>query len=210
MAADCIRRRDTIAGVSELRDDRQRARVAGVLLAAGGSSRMGTPKQLLNFEGQSLVRRAARALLASMCDKALAVIGANAEAVRAELADLSIQCVIAENWAQGMSHSIRCGIQAVAPDFDAALITLADQPDITPDHLDALISAYRTGRALAVATTYADTRGVPALFGSALFPKLTALVGDRGARDLLRDGADVDAVQFEPAARDIDRGADLP
>jgi molybdenum cofactor cytidylyltransferase len=188
--------------------------VAAVLLAAGGSTRMGEPKQLIRLEGRSLVRRASEVALQSRCDALFVVAGAQSDAIRSELSDLRAAVVIAENWHEGLSRSIRRGVDAVSrsanPTFDALLLLLADQPKITSAHLDALIDGYPTNEAAMVATQYADTLGVPAVFGRRHFTALRALEGDRGGKTLLLANPATGRVPFEPAAVDIDTRGDLP
>src|SRR5438093_994070 len=142
-------------------------RVAAVVLAAGGSSRMGSPKQLLGWNGESLVRRAAKMAIASRCMAVFVVVGAYAEAVAREIEDLPVTRVENPRWLDGMGSSIRVGVEAVAaahPPFDAVLITLADQPAVTSALLDRLISAGEKAPAGLVACEYAGTIGAPALF----------------------------------------------
>jgi molybdenum cofactor cytidylyltransferase len=189
-------------------------RVAAVLLAAGGSERMGEPKQLIELEGRSLVRRASEVALRSRCEALFVVTGAYGDAIGSELAGLGAVVVVAQQWRRGLSHSIRCGIDAVNrspyPAFDAALLLLADQFEITPAHLDALLDVFPTNEASMVATQYAGTIGVPAVFGRRHFAALEALEGDRGAKMLLLAEPSVGCVPFAKAAFDIDTPDDLP
>jgi len=188
--------------------------VAAVLLAAGGSTRMGEPKQLIRLGGRSLVRRASEVALRSRCEALFVVAGAESGVIRSELGDLRATVVIARNWHEGLSRSIRCGVDAVSrsadPSFDALLLLLADQPEVTCAHLNALLDAYRTNEAAMVATQYAGTLGVPAVFGRRHFTALGALPGDRGAKTLLFADPATGRVPFEPAALDIDTRGDLP
>lgn len=182
-----------------------------MLLAAGGSRRMGVPKQLAPIGGQSLVRGAAETALASRCAALFAVIGAHAEAVGAELSGLDARLVRARDWQSGLGASIRTGVTALAakPGFDAVIVLLADQPRITGAHLDRLIDAFEHGAEL-VATAYAGTLGVPALFARHHFGALRELSGDRGAQAWLEAHAEqVECVRFEDAAFDVDTPADL-
>jgi|SRR5262245_55970121 len=122
-------------------------RVAAVVLAAGGSTRMGSPKQLLLLDGESLVRRAAKTALASRCSAVFVVVGAHAAAVARELDGLALTVVENLHWRDAMGSSLSIGIKAIAaaqPNFAAALITLADQPGVTPELLDRLVAAGET------------------------------------------------------------------
>lgn len=189
-------------------------RIAALLLAAGGSARMGQPKQLLRFEGESLVRRAARAALASRCDRLFVTVGAAASPVREELAGLDLEIVEASDWRSGMSASIRAGIEAIGASmhgpFDAALVLLADQPRVATSHIDRIASGFtKLGRS-AVVSRYAGTIGVPALFASEHYQALRQLAGDRGAKALLQD-LDRQALQIPlpEAGYDVDSIGDL-
>ena len=169
---------------------------------------MGSPKQLLRLDGESLVRRAATTALASRCTRVLVVIGANAEAVAREIEDLAVERVENAHWAQGISSSIRAGVETAAaaqPVADAVLITLADQPNVTSALLDRLIAAGVTAPAGLVACEYAGTLGAPALFDRRHFDALRELSGDRGGKALLAAHAEaVVRIPFAAAAIDLD------
>ncbi|WP_052343808.1 nucleotidyltransferase family protein [Kallotenue papyrolyticum] len=158
--------------------------IVGVLLAAGHSTRMGQPKQLLPWHGVPLVRHMAHVALATQLRELVVVTGAAAEQVRAALADLPVQVVHNPDFDQGQSTSLRAGIQALPPGVDAAMVLLVDQPLLQPATIDALITAWRPPWQI-VAPRYAGQRGHPVLFARALFEHLCAIQGDRGARNLL-------------------------
>lgn len=176
-----------------------------ILLAAGGSSRMGTPKQLLRFGGVSLVRRAAETALGTECDPVVVVVGAEAEQVRRELSGLDVWIVENANWQEGMGSSIRVGIAALAQsEVEAALITLCDQPLISSADLSKLVSVSRAHGGTIVAP-YDEESGAPALFPRQWFPLLQQLRGDQGPRHLLMSNASlVRWVSLDAAAVDID------
>lgn len=181
-----------------------------LLLAAGGSRRLGQPKQLLALDGETLVHRAARLALATSPADAVMVLGAHAAAITAAVADLPIRGVASAHWTQGMGASLADGLAALSTDCDAALVLLCDQPDLEPGHLQQLVTAARAAPGRAVASAYAGVLGVPALLPRAWFAALAELKADRGARDLLRDrAAEVIAIAAPALARDIDRPADL-
>jgi molybdenum cofactor cytidylyltransferase len=186
--------------------------VAAVVLAAGGSARMGSPKQLLRLGDETLVRRAVRTALASRCARIFVVVGAEADAVSRDVQGLPIETVVNASWADGMASSIRAGVEAVAlaePRLDAVLLMLVDQPAITVDILDRIIVAAADGAEL-VACEYAGTMGAPALYTRRYFDALCRLRGDRGGKALLEAHRDsVARVPFEPAAVDIDTPADF-
>ncbi|MHA7633642.1 nucleotidyltransferase family protein [Corallococcus sp. M7] len=182
--------------------------VAIVLLAAGGSSRLGQPKQLLHHEGMSLVRRAAERALAASPVVAV-VLGARRDDVAAELDGLSVRCVDNPDWALGQGSSLHAGLRALPPDVDGALLMLCDQLRVDAAHLRSLIATFERTRAPIVASAYAGTRGVPALFSRALFPELEALPPTGGARGLIaRDPSRVVEVPLPGGEEDVDTAED--
>lgn len=187
-------------------------KVAAVILAAGSSSRMGRPKQLLRIGGVSFVRRTAETALASQCNRVFVVVGAQNDAVIEELDGLNVQIVTNPLWHTGMGSSIRSGMQALKADrhtYDAALFLLIDQPAVTTALLNTIIGAFKEGANL-VASAYAHSVGVPALFAAAYFEALGNLPVNRGAKMLLkRHSTDVTRIPFPEGAFDIDTQADL-
>ncbi len=188
-------------------------RFGAVVLAAGASTRMGAPKQLLELDGRPLVVRAAEAALASPAWPVVVVLGAHAESIRPALARLPV--LIADNpaWAEGMAASIRAGIATLrqfSRGLDAAVIALCDQPAFSAATIATLVAAQRaTGRSI-VAARYGGRHGAPALFLREHFPALGALTGEEGARALLNDGpARVAAVDLPELALDLDTPADV-
>ncbi len=188
-------------------------RFGAVILAAGASTRMGAPKQLLELDGRPLVVRAAEAALASPAWPVVVVLGAHAESIRPALARLPV--LIADNpaWAEGMAASIRAGIATLrqfSRGLDAAVIALCDQPAFSAATIATLVAAQRaTGRSI-VAARYGGRHGAPALFLREHFPALGALTGEEGARALLNDDpARVAAVDLPELALDLDTPADV-
>jgi molybdenum cofactor cytidylyltransferase len=174
---------------------------------------MGTPKQLLEFDGQPLLVRAVEAALASSAWPVVVVLGAHAEKIRPVLAQLPV--LVTENaaWAEGMAASIRAGIttiQQFSRGLDGAVIALCDQPGFSADVVAQLAAAQRaTGRSM-VAARYAGRLGAPALFLREHFAALAALTGEAGARDLLHDAPDrVATVDLPALALDLDTPADV-
>jgi CTP:molybdopterin cytidylyltransferase MocA len=153
--------------------------IAGVILAAGASTRMGAPKQLLALGGEPLVRAIAREALASRCTRVAVVLGAHADAIAPALDGLAVTIVRNEQWQEGMASSVRCAA-AWAGEADALLLMVCDQPRLTAAHLDALIAAGPFA-----ASAYAGTLGVPALLPRRMYGALLRSEGDRGARGLL-------------------------
>lgn len=166
--------------------------VGAVILAAGSSSRMGSPKQTLQFKGNSLLRRAALAALGATCSPVVVVIGANADLCRRELDGLDVSEAFNPNWETGMASSIRAGIEGLVsmePDVAAAVVLLCDQPHVTSEVVSSLISTHHATGKSVVASAYGGGFGVPALFSKLLFPELTALEGLSGAKEIIKKHA---------------------
>ena len=186
-------------------------RIAAVVLAAGGSSRFGTPKQLLTHHGENLVRRAAREAIHAGLNPVIVVLGAYARSIEPFLAGLEpVSVAVNEKWESGQASSIRIGLERAASlRCDAAAVILADQPLIESSSLTELIVKFREGHRL-VASRYSGILGAPALFGSEYFAQLNALSGDFGAGTWLRRNADeVTAVDMPEASVDIDTPHDM-
>jgi CTP:molybdopterin cytidylyltransferase MocA len=186
-------------------------RVGAVVLAAGGSTRLGRPKQLVTLHGEALVRRAARAALEAGAAPVVVVVGAGAAEVRAALAGLpDVDVVENADWADGMASSLAAGLRVLEhAGVAGALLTLADQPRVQARDLSALLAAFAAGAGVAAAE-YAGTVGAPAVVGRARFAELLALRGDRGAGGWLRGlGSAVTRVPVPGAAFDVDTPEDV-
>ena len=177
-----------------------------ILLAAGGSTRLGSPKQLLIYQGRTLLRHAAETALATGCRPVVAVLGAGAERLRAELAGLDVRLVDNPGWTRGMGTSVRLGMAALDADTTGVLLMLCDQPLVTAENLSTLVTAFRQNpETKIVAAAYHDTVGVPVLFSRAYFDELHALPDDAGAKPILqRHRGAVFPVPLPEAAVDID------
>ncbi len=179
--------------------------ISAVVLAAGLASRMGRPKQLLRLGGETLVRRAVATALAAPVDEVVVVIGSAADQVQAELRTLPVRLVLNPRYAEGMATSLRAGVQALAPDSEAVVILLADQPLLRPEVVAALVERYRADRPPLVVPTYAGQRGNPVLFARALYPELLEAQGDAGARAIVaRHLHEAAVVSFEDARLQTD------
>jgi CTP:molybdopterin cytidylyltransferase MocA len=159
--------------------------VAGLLLAAGAGTRLGRPKALVELDGELLVERGVRLLVAGGCDPVVVVLGAEADRVlsQAELSDV----VVAPDWETGMGASLRAGLAALEDRaVDACVVALADQPRIGAQAVARLLSAHHAGAVAAVAT-YGGAPRNPVLLGRSTWPSVAAAsVGDTGARPWLR------------------------
>lgn len=187
-----------------------RPRVSALLLAAGRSARMrGRDKLMEPVEGRPLIRRAAEALLASRVAEVVVALAPADAARRAALDGLAVRIAPNPLAAEGMASSIRAALAAAAPEADAALVALADMPEVGPGHVDALVAAYdpEAGRDIVRAATAEGRPGHPVLFGRRFFEALSRLEGDEGARAVLSEHADRVALVRTPgggAAVDLD------
>lgn len=194
-----------------MRDGDRERQIGLLLLAAGGSRRLGEPKQLLVYEGETLLRRAARTALASLCHPVVVVLGAHAERMQAEVKDMPLETVVNETWPNGMASSIRAGMEYLTTHHDtcAVVVMLCDQPLVDAEVINKLVAAYRTTNAPRIAAKYNGTHGVPALFDQQLYPALLALTGSQGAKNIiLAHFAHSTEVPVPQAAFDIDTLAD--
>jgi CTP:molybdopterin cytidylyltransferase MocA len=188
--------------------------VAAIILAAGPSSRLGRPKQLVGFGGESLLERALRLAKEAQASPVLVVLGANFAPICASIPFDRAIPVFNEKWQQGMSTSIHAGLSEAdvrAPESSGALVMPCDQPRLSSEHLRALLQAFAAqAKATIIASAYAGIHGIPAVFPRSVFPKLHALHGDKGARALLaKPPCSLIALPFEGGEVDIDLPSDL-
>lgn len=158
--------------------------IAGLLLAAGRSSRFGADKLCAKLDGKAVIRWSAASLLAAV-DVVYVVIAPGADAPAQALSRLDVRFVINLAHAEGMASSIRAGVDALPADVEAVVVALADQPRASPDVTRALVERFRVGDTDAVVPFYEDGRGHPVLFTSVCFDALRNLSGDVGARSVL-------------------------
>jgi molybdenum cofactor cytidylyltransferase len=190
------------------------AGIGAVILAAGGSTRMGVPKQLLQFGGETMLRRAASVALKAGCRPVVVVVtGANATPSRKALRGLDVREAENRQWESGISSSVRVGIEAVVTansQTAAVVLMLCDQPFVTQEIIARLVTAHlETGRSI-VASRYGGSYGVPALFAKAHFAELTTLKGDAGAKRVIQKHLPkVHLVPFPEGEIDIDTPDDL-
>ncbi|HLH73021.1 MAG TPA: nucleotidyltransferase family protein [Chloroflexota bacterium] len=162
-----------------------KSRVGGILLAAGTSSRLGQPKQLLDFHGKPLVRQVAEQALKSRLGRLHVVVGYHADEVRTALSGLAIEIVDNHSYQSGQSTSLRTGLLSIPRDLKAAMILLTDQPFVDSHLIDQLIGLYEESGALIVAPQYKGRRGNPVIFDQKLHSEILTVVGDTGARDVI-------------------------
>jgi molybdenum cofactor cytidylyltransferase len=182
--------------------------VAGVLLAAGSSTRMGRNKLLFDLDGESLVHRTARRAAVAGLDPIIVVLGHEADRLTRELADLAPPCRIVVNpdYADGVNTSLKTGIAAVPASVDAAVVILADMPLVTSGMIATLVAQYRNGEAPLVISDYDGVNAPPMLYARALFAELQVVSGEGCGREVVRRHRAEAAVAHWPAAAltDID------
>jgi molybdenum cofactor cytidylyltransferase len=181
-----------------------------LVLAAGGSRRLGSPKQLLTIGGETLIRRTLRRASAVCGGRTIVVLGCEWRAVLRGAADAVGFFTLNDAWQSGLAYSLGLGVRAVPDDCPAVLVMLADQPLVDRHDLDRLTGAWRRSPSRIAASRYDETLGPPAIFPRAFFPELLQLSGDRGARPVLeRHRGALTIVDCEHAALDVDTPDDV-
>lgn len=158
------------------------SRVAGVILAAGGSQRLGRPKQLLDWQGIPFISKVAQNALETGLTPLIVVTGAESKAVSAALADLPVTIVHNPDWQAGQSTSLRAGLQALPEDCQAALFLMSDQPQVSPVLIRSVVETFYIQRLPIAAPRIAGRRANPVLFAREAFEGLKAIQGDQGGR----------------------------
>jgi molybdenum cofactor cytidylyltransferase len=187
--------------------------IGAVVLAAGASTRMGAPKQLLEVEGEPMLRRVARSAIDAACRPVVVVTGASAAASRKALRGLEVSEVKNEQWESGMSSSVRVGIEAVVatnPKTVAVVLMVCDQPFVAREIIVGLVRAHWKTKCSIVASRYGRSYGVPALFSRAHFAELMKLKGAAGAKAIIQKHLrKVHLVAFPKGRIDIDTREDF-
>ncbi|MDX2305372.1 MAG: nucleotidyltransferase family protein [Microscillaceae bacterium] len=183
-----------------------------LILAAGSSSRMGSPKQLLDLGGKSLLQRTIETVLKIQKAPNLVILGAFSDRIQGELETYEIPFIINHDWEQGMGTSLKAGIQAITqqnPDLKAVLVLLCDQPYVSDTLLKKIIEIYQNSNSPIVACEYEGIPGVPALFDQSIFQDLMNTPPDIGARKILQKYKDrTQMVLFPEGKIDIDTPED--
>ncbi len=186
--------------------------IAIIILAAGQSSRLGSPKQLLTYKGKNLLQHTVDEALETGCSSVLVVLGTDNELLRNELKDKPVIIIENKGWEEGMASSIRCGLETIANTIlrpDSIIFMVCDQPYVSSSLLLNLMKKKNeTGKHI-VASSYNDEAGTPALFHRSFFPALMELKGDKGARKLISYNPEqVATVPFPEGEKDIDTKED--
>ena len=183
--------------------------IAIIILAAGSSSRLGRPKQLLELNGKTLLQKSIETAL-NVSINVTVVLGANENLVRPTISGFPINIILNENWISGMSGSIQTGMSALKNnEFQAVLIMLCDQPFINASILKGMIEVFEKNKFPIVASEYEKKVGVPAIFDASFFQKLKMLKGQKGAKKLLMNNLDkTKSFMFENGKIDIDTEED--
>jgi molybdenum cofactor cytidylyltransferase len=179
-----------------------------VLLAAGSSSRMGQSKQLLSIKGKPLLLKSAEVALGCEVDHVVVVLGSQEAAHQRILKDLPLEIIPNPDWQKGMGNSLKAGLNhtlRIIPDVGAIVIIVCDQPRLTVQHIKKLIQKNKETKNPIIASGYAETLGVPVLFGRSLFQELASLGDDQGAKKILKKySSSILSVDFPDGSIDLD------
>ncbi|MDF2157960.1 nucleotidyltransferase family protein [Algoriphagus sp. CAU 1675] len=183
-----------------------------IILAAGSSSRLGQPKQLIQFKGKCLLQNAIEAAQRSKSDHLVVVLGFNPELIKTGFDSGTVPYVVNNNWSNGMASSIQTGLNFLLSkgELDQVVLMLCDQPHVTSSLIDQLIEKKEESKKGIIASYYSGTLGVPALFEKKYFPKLFELEGAEGARKIIaQNPEDLAPIQFSLGEIDVDTAEDL-
>ena len=185
---------------------------AVVIIAAGESKRLGSPKQLLLLDKDSMLNRLIKMVQKAVDFPVYLVLGANAEKIKAQLPNTNLNIVENNEWQEGMGSSIQIGVQAVidsANKHDGVLILVCDQPYLSEAAIKDLITLQATKQSAIAASFYANIAGTPALFHQSVFADLLTLKGEQGAKRIIQErDQELAKLQFEKGVLDIDTPED--
>jgi molybdenum cofactor cytidylyltransferase len=189
-------------------EDDGKLKVGIIILAAGSSSRMGRSKQLIEIEGEPLLCRCVRVALGVNSNRVVVILGANEKPHREIIEKLPVHIISNHFWKTGMGSSIKTGLNyliQVAPESEAVMIVVCDQPALTTEHLQKLVQRFYQKKKSIVASSYANSNGVPVLFGRSFFSNLLLLSDDHGAKKIVQQFPDqVETVEFPKGSFDLD------
>ena len=183
-----------------------------ILLAAGPSTRLGKPKQLLQHNGKSLLKNSMEEALNANADSVMVVLGAHSNLLYGEIDKNKVQLVVNTEWEEGMASSIRIGLKSLLkliPSVETVIFIVCDQPHLSASLLnELLITHQKTGKPI-VASNYGEAIGPPALFHKSFFSELMQLKGDTGAKKIIQQhSSEIATVSFPEGQIDIDSPAD--
>lgn len=185
---------------------------AVLIIAAGESKRMGSPKQLLNVEGETLINRMIHIVKKAVSFPVYVVLGASAESIQAQLPKLDVKIVHNAHWQEGMASSIRIGLSTAItqkPDLQGILVVVCDQPYITESTITALLELQKEKDTPMAAAYYDHVMGTPGLFHQSIFNEILSLKGDMGAKKIIQSRPEeVAKLHFEKGLLDIDTKED--
>jgi len=179
-----------------------------IILAAGRSARLGSPKQLLPYADKNLLQHSIDVAVESSVKPVIVILGSEIEEIERKIDYSGV--IIAKNpdWESGMASSVVCGIKTLNklhPDIESVILMVCDQPFVTAGLLNDLIKRQKESGSSIIASSYDDIKGTPALFHKKHFPELVSLKGDTGARSLLKKYAEtLQTIPFEKGGIDID------
>lgn len=184
-----------------------------LIMAAGASRRLGQPKQLVKYQGQTLIRRIAEETLEANIGDATIITGYDHKKIESEINGLDVDTYFNVEWEEGLGASIRNGLRyvlALKPETNAILLTMVDQPFVDAAHLKKLANAYDPSRPMIIASAYSSTFGVPVLVDSFYFDMLKKLKGDEGGKKIFVNYLkNIVEIPFIQGAIDIDEKKDL-
>lgn len=179
-----------------------------VILAGGASTRLGRPKQLLQYRGKTLLNHAVNEAINAKADAVVVILGKNADLFEGEIDNQEVSVVINKNWKEGMASSVRLGLDSLLkskPYIDAVILMVCDQPHISSSVLNELITKQQKTTKQIVTCNYGESIGPPALFHKKYFRDLAKLNGDVGARNIIEQNMhDVAMILFPEGKIDID------
>lgn len=186
--------------------------LAIIILAAGKSKRLGSPKQLLQYKGKGLLQNSVEAALNTNINPVIVITGSNASLIEKELINYPVKQVFNENWEDGMASSIVCGLayaEKIIPDLDSVMFLACDQPFVDGNLLNNLMDKQKETGAPITACVYEEVIGIPAIFHKSIFPELKKLQGDSGAKKIIMHHADKTVtLSFQQGIIDIDTKSD--
>lgn len=184
-----------------------------VILAAGSSSRLGRPKQLVEYHNKTLLQHVIDTITPFHLNPSILVLGANSDQIRKLINPKNVTVLYNENWSEGIASSIRLGVSesmTLNESLDGILFLLSDQPFVASDLIEKLIDKYLNGNQRITACSYKGNVGVPAIFAKDFFPQLLKLTGDVGAKKIIKQNSEsVETITFEHGSFDVDTEEDV-